>query len=421
MDADEFLNNFKEKGLNISADDIEGSLLINVNIPSYLKNFYNTLPIPSKTYIVFDKNYDEELKVYLASLLGSIIEDKNIVLKCLTPNNILIWKQALTHISYSYEKNYEELEFIGDSILKCSFKHFLLKKILNISSRALTEFTNQYLATISLCQITILLKTSKWLIHTSLNLDDLNVKVCEDLFESFIGALYKILDNIAYGLGNIYINKYIEELFSEIDLNERMVYGTSKTSLIQRGEIIGLKTPPAFITVSTETTNKKVETKIYINPDALIIFKNAGFNITKKDLISPIGVSIQNAKKTSINVAYKKAEEYMENTYDFTYKNCVYKGYMHKLKKLDENLVELALRKAKNKYGCDYLEFYTPTSSHGVKHITTILYGIDSRIEDPIIENRPKTTLLVYTHKKCDEKNSGNIKNTILREFINEN
>ena len=400
-DDENIINEVVKNGLFFDVDNEKRKdiIIINIKIPELLKNFFNTLPIPTKPFIEFTEEYDMEFKIYLKLIVGKIINNEQILSIMTEGDNFLIWKKAFIHVTYDYYRNYEELEFIGDSALKNAFKMFLTKKFPNITVRALTEFTNQYLSTTSLCQLGIFLKLSKWLIHAELNLKDLNIKICEDLFEAFIGALLITADNFKKGLGTIFVYNFISELLSELSFDTKMIYGTNKTSLTQRAGLLGLQNPhDGFVMISTTHKNPhRNEVKVYINKSELERFKMVGFTIDNNDIDKIIGSSNQKSKKTAENIAWGQAIEFMEKKYNFTYPNCVLKSCLYKLSKHDKELVSKCLEKAINEYNLDYLEFESPTSSHGAYSVTTILYGFNGKEYDPIIQKRHKKILAVYT------------------------
>ena len=385
----------KLKLVNPDADKIETNIE-KIDISNDLEAFFNNLKIPTVNFDTDTEKFDNEFKNYIKSSLKRTVKREDFIEKMVSGDNFLIWKKAFTHQTYDYDNNYEELEFIGDSILKYTFKIYTIKKFNNITARALTEFCNQFLSTTLLCTLGIPMKLIHWLVYKNLNTQDLNIKICEDLFESYIGALSTTADTIQIGLGPIFTYNYIVDIFSTTYFDPKMVYGIYKTSLIQRTEqTIGLG---VYITDTTPTLDSKYRfsTTIKINPIFYPKFKEV-FDI---DLSGETIIATASGKssKTSEFSAYSKAVDFMEKKYNFTYENCFFKKCDLKLFKHDKQLALACKEKVLKEYNCDYLEFDAPDNCHGITSVTIILYGINSKDPDTIIQKRNKKLLCVYRY-----------------------
>lgn len=399
---------FKNNGFNINSIYETTDMVSSIKLPDTLLKIYSTLPTPSKNFIEFGKVYDKELKQYLRILLGTIIKNDILLDTILAERNFPIWKKAFTHVTYDYSNNFEELEFIGDAVFKNSFKRILSKKFPTITARASSEFHNQYGSTPGLSQFGLHMKLHKWLIHRNLNLNGLNIKILEDLFESFIGALVTVCDdprNGNFGSGNINAYNFITELFSIVSFPKYMVYGLPKTSLFQRLEMLGFQKPNTLIlnSIRNEKTNK-FDVEISISDAMISKLIALGFNVDYKNKI--LGKSSHFTIKTAINIACGNTIEFIETRYNITYENCKLRSLLLKLDNFNATLVTSCLKKAAL-LGLDYLELYQPKNTYSNTSVTTILYGFDSRIPDPIIENRPKQILAIYTevyNKRGDDK-----------------
>ena len=261
------------------------------------------------------------------------------------------------------------------------------------------------------------MKLPSWLIYRNLNTNDLNIKLSTDLFESYIGALDTTANSIQKGLGGLYVYNYIILIFSNIYLDPNLVYGNSKTSLIQRSETLFPRqkfSKGPFISITEKNENNNTVTEISINPEIYDSFKKIfGYSLKPNEII---GVGVGYTKKSSENVAWTKAVEYMEKKYNFTYENCTLKSLMIKLNKHNPELVTICKKKALDLYDCDYLEFEQPKSSHGKNTVTTILYGFNSQIPYNIQEKRKKIILTVYTYTENNSDNTNDKKIEFLSE-----
>lgn len=130
-------------------------------------------------------------------------------------NNIALYEQAFTHSSYVNEKKtdkpcYERLEFIGDGVLDLIIADFVYKqypdldqgqlsklRIYFVNGEALTRYAKKY----NFNNILLLGHGQKINGGT-------NDKILEDVFESFIGAVY--LDK-----GFDFVYKLIQKIFLE--------------------------------------------------------------------------------------------------------------------------------------------------------------------------------------------------------------
>lgn len=411
-DENDIIKKLKKNGVQITdTKDLQNS--IEIVLSNDLEVFLNSLPNSKTNYLNNPIEYDKEFLIYLKKLLSKFISNETVLDYITSNNNFIVWKKAFTHITYNYDDNYEELEFIGDATLKHSYTSFLFKKYPKITTRAASEFNSQFLSTTSLCQYGIKMKLNQWLISRELNMTSLNVKIFEDLFEAFLGALIVTTDSFKKGLSSIYAYNFIDILFSDLNYNPKMIYGTSKTSLIQRGGGLGLK-DDCFQEIEQKFENPyRINIKIKINSFYIKTFLECGFNIDTKNLI--IGEGSANTKKTAANIAYTNAIIFMEKKYNFTYVECQLKGYLIKLNKFNQELVAKCKTKALTEKGYDILELDRPASSYGSKVYTVILYGFKKSDPDNLIEKRNKEILAVYTYN-TDLSTLGDTKSKIIAE-----
>ena len=131
------------------------------------------------------------------------------------PKNINLYYQALTHKTFSNENknilSYEKLEFLGDSILQMLSSLFIYEKFNKEPEGKLSIIRANNVSSKSLAKIIKKHKINNFLICSN-NVEELkdNDKICSDIFESLLAAIY--LD-----LGEIEAKKYLNRfLFNKI-------------------------------------------------------------------------------------------------------------------------------------------------------------------------------------------------------------
>lgn len=113
----------------------------------------------------------------------------------LKPKNLTWYLQALTHPSYSNEKksekSYQRLEFLGDAILSKLSAEKIFLRYPNMDEGEMTIIRSNSVNGKHLAQFTVELGLDN-LIRFGNNNETLrkNEKILEDIFESFVGAIY---------------------------------------------------------------------------------------------------------------------------------------------------------------------------------------------------------------------------------------
>ena len=98
-----------------------------------------------------------------------------------------LYSQALTHSSYSSQKNYEKLEFIGDAIISSIISEFLYEKYTEKDEGFLTKKREEIVNRKNLNAIGRSLIPKKKILH---KLTYLPENIYGNILESIIGALY---------------------------------------------------------------------------------------------------------------------------------------------------------------------------------------------------------------------------------------
>ncbi len=195
------------------------------------------------------------------------------------PEDISLYKEALTHKSASYLRNgikinNERLEYLGDSILDAVVSDYLYKKYRKSNEGFLTEMRSKIVNGEQLKELAVKLKIANY-ISQRININVINSKIYEDAFEAFIGAVY--LDK---GYGKVYkfIEKRVIERYIDIELL-RKTNTNYKSQLIEWSQ--KTKSDIRFV---TESCKKKSNSKMFVSQLLLDNKKiGKGKAVTKKE------------------------------------------------------------------------------------------------------------------------------------------
>ena len=220
-------------------------------------------------------------------------------------NDILIYQQAFVHKSYCKLKDYKEykndknylelqgqsyeiIEFLGDAILEKSVCSYLYKRfslIHNQDEGFLTKLKIRIVCGENLHILSAKIGFNKYLIisnHIENNCNGrTNVKMLEDIFESFIGALY--LDQ-----GNDIVDQFIIQMIEKyIDFTDFLIRDNNYKDQIIRYIQQNHNSYPKY---EHEKRNNKYYCKLYLNNELIcecdgISKKKSEQNVSKKCLI----------------------------------------------------------------------------------------------------------------------------------------
>jgi dsRNA-specific ribonuclease len=165
---------------------------------------------------------------------------------------------VITHRSVDPKNNYEELEFIGDSILKGIIAQYILRRFPNLSE--ISELTTKKGTTEgSLSLIKQKLEQKKNLSSMALKLGFWDYVRCspevrekdrnaslEDVYEAFIGALTTIIDErIKRGLGYMYAYNFVSSSLDEIEIDvSQLKDPISSLTMLYKANTIKSGKPP---------------------------------------------------------------------------------------------------------------------------------------------------------------------------------
>ncbi|MGL5617541.1 MAG: ribonuclease III [Metamycoplasmataceae bacterium] len=150
-------------------------------------------------------------------------------------NNINFYKRAITHSTYSNEHrnlvSYEMLELLGDSIIQSKSTIIIFNHFKKIGVGEATRIRSKNVDNVALAKITKTLGLNKYLLCSNNRNELINkTKVCADLFESLIGAIYLDLGDAEV---DRFLAKYLAPKIKLTDINNLKDYKTEFQELIQ--------------------------------------------------------------------------------------------------------------------------------------------------------------------------------------------
>lgn len=197
-------------------------------------------------------------------------------------------------------KSYDQLEFLGDAILRGILSHYLYVKYPKGTEELYTNIRINIEQKTTLSQLTIKLGLDKFILISKhleeINSREVNDNMLEDMFEAFIGALYidggyDICKDLLFKL----FDKYIDLTTLE------SVSSNYKKALNEKYHKLKWN-PPEYISYET-SIDKKLQTKIYVC--GVKGFINGEWNVIAE------GTGLK--KKDAEQEAAKNALEYLDN------------------------------------------------------------------------------------------------------------
>lgn len=237
--------------------------------------------------------YLEGFIVYIRGLLERVIDNPD---EYLTPKYIPIWIQAFTSKTVNPKVNYEVLEMVGDRLMKFALADYLTQRIPGITEAQLTGIQNHYLSKPEQNILGRKFGMDKWIRIEG----EMTVSAVEDITESFFGALFRISEDIAGGLGYYNSFQMLISLYQDVPFEEeakKLEKGKAKTRVIQ--SLKGLHIEPI---VNTYEENRIYHSTISLPTRAIEFFEGKG-------LIMPriLGKGKSGSKRPAEFAAYEKA------------------------------------------------------------------------------------------------------------------
>jgi len=202
------------------------------------------------------------LQKAIYDIISKVIDKDHVPILLSAEAMVNYWAPAFTHKSVDATNNYEKLEFYGDKVLSYAFSSYIRQRFQNtLNQEQATLLLNQYMSKRYQPELARNLGLVE-LVRYNPEIPGVNVKVQEDIFESFFGAFSTITDDaIQPGLGYIYCFNLISDIFNEIEINPE----AQKDPKSQLKEIFeGLKWgEPNYITIHSDDPSRG-ETKVEI-------------------------------------------------------------------------------------------------------------------------------------------------------------
>lgn len=273
----------------------------------------------------------EELRSFIKKLLknkkvyGEQIVIDRFITSITEPNKdgedpMDIWIKAFTHSTYNPVENYESLETLGDSILKAAFVDWLVENFPKYSPKDISNMNSYYMSKPFQHKLARKEGFEQYILIIGINP---SIHDLEDVFESFVGALYKVGNQfVGKGMGFIFATRYIGSIFDEIrkdgNLDERVLKGPPKTqikefikdklALKDENNPDNIAQPKEIDYPNPNNTGRIVEIRF---PDNVIheINKRAFGNrsVHKLHIGKPIGIGYGSSKKVASFEAYRDA------------------------------------------------------------------------------------------------------------------
>lgn len=238
-----------------------------------------------------DTQWVRNLQRFIYNTLSHIIPNPQERSQYVTEAAMPIWVKAFTHETVSFVYNYEDLEYIGDSVLDLVFLKYCLKRFPNYHKNHYTELNTAYNSKMKQGEFSRRLGFSNYIRLGGGMTVPLNIET--DVFESFFGALYTVSDNIVEGLGVINCYNMIIYVYQNVDIDVNVIKGSPKTQVQQifkrfeLGDVIQdfIKGNDGVNTFTVTITDKQDQflRNYNINLPSRVIGKASQFNITKTD------------------------------------------------------------------------------------------------------------------------------------------
>ena len=233
---------------------------------------------------------DDELCRYIYMVLATFLEEDKIPL-ILNKKTVKLWKQAMTHVTYDPETNYDALEAVGDKILSYTFKTYLYQRFPDITAEQLNNLDQHYMSTNMQSAVSERMGLPNWL-RVAGDVPSTSEKIREDLMESFFGVIDTIfIDSYGLGFGAKVCMKFMKKLFDDVDLNlDIQIPKTFVQQLFRRLNIEFVNSEPMNNSQSTFSTSQPptgvgYTTRIMIGTDALQAFRNYGKDIGQTSIM----------------------------------------------------------------------------------------------------------------------------------------
>lgn len=212
------------------------------------------------------------------------------------------------------DKCYEDLEFLGDSLLDFIVVIYIMKRYPDETEGFYTKLKSKLVSGVSLSKIAKKLNFHKYLI-ISKSIEDKNgrysEKILEDVFEAFLGALYKdssndLLDNIS--TCNSFIFNMLNNINDDFDFASILLFDNNYKDQLLKFYHQNKWGSPRYIELKVEeTSTMKIFNVGILNPEY------SNFTTEELELMGDkkyLVVSVGSTKKKAEQQASKEALRY---------------------------------------------------------------------------------------------------------------
>ena len=245
-----------------------------------------------------DEEYLSTFIPFIDTLISKIIPDSPDREAYLQNNFLTYWVQSFTSKTVDPQFNYEVMEMLGDRLMKAAFADYIIQRISNITESQLTELQNYYLVKTQQGPLAQRLGMGNY-IRT---VGDVTVNLLEDVLEAFFGALFRVSEEVAGGLGYYNVFQMIVAFYGQEPIEEQLQVvkgGTSKTIVVQTFPRLHLDRP---IENSFRTAEGLTEFTLTLKPSAREFFEGMGITLPPV-----IGRGRGKSKRAAENTAYTEA------------------------------------------------------------------------------------------------------------------
>lgn len=331
----------------------------------------------------------EGLREFLYEMMEPFIPDDDFRAALLDEEQMPIWAAAFTHETFDQNNNYEEIELVGDRMIEAAYPLYMFSRFRNIkriTKKELTEGKNTYMAK---KEQSIRGKNHgfyKWLRASSIT--NLKGDVNEDLYESFIGALYLTSDKLIMFEYAKKKSKFdlvendsfrLVRRFIAYDMDKvNIEFGTpAKSMIVQSLRRIGVIFKNSEVLENFIPNNPKSATDLSGKGTIILTPAMAGIIASRlredgiyKQIPVTIGVAFGVNKDDALKNAYADAKVNLEKL-GFTEEWSKNKRRILQWKTQNPALVERAIKKAKNE-GYEELETFDVRSTGRSDHVVQI-------------------------------------------------